>query len=90
MSHHRLERPEPVPNEEWFEAIRAAITHEVDPYGSQRQMARALGISEKHVSHFVLGKTNGSPAMVGAMLNYLGITITVQPPEKKEDTDANG
>lgn len=45
---------------------------------SQAQMARDLGVSQRHLSYIVQGKSDPSMGLLGLMMAYLGLRIAIQ------------
>lgn len=61
-----------------LDGIKAAIRAELKADGcSQKDLARYLDISEKHVSQVLAGKAEGSPGLIRAMASAVGLTVRV-------------
>jgi transcriptional regulator with XRE-family HTH domain len=59
-------------------AMKARIRAELRADGAtQADLARHLGVSEKHVSAVLTGKQAGSPAFLEAMAHAVGLRLTV-------------
>lgn len=66
-------------------AVGQAITPRLEAMGkTQRQMAKELGLSEKHVSQILTGRVVGKFDTVSKLLGYVGLQYTITP---KEDSD---
>jgi transcriptional regulator with XRE-family HTH domain len=63
-----------------FAAIKAAIRAELATDGAtQADLARYLGVSQKHVSGVLTGRQPGSPRFIEAMAAAVGLTIGAAP-----------
>jgi len=57
------------------EAIRASLKADG---ATQADLARHLGVSQKHVSQVLSGRVPGSPAFIEAMAQACGLALTVE------------
>ncbi len=61
-----------------LDAIKAAIRAELKADGcTQKDLARYLGVSEKHVSQVLTGKAEGHLRLISRMAEAVGLTVTV-------------
>jgi len=59
-----------------LDAIKTAIRRELEADGcTQKDLARYLGISEKHVSGVLTGKVAGGLPLIERMAHAVGLTI---------------
>lgn len=57
--------------------VKAAIRTELAADGAtQADLARYLGVSQKHVSRVLNGRQPGSPGFIEAMAHACGLTLT--------------
>jgi transcriptional regulator with XRE-family HTH domain len=58
--------------------IKARIKDELRADGcTQKDLARYLGITEKHVSQVLKGRCAGSPQVIEDMAHAVGLSVTV-------------
>ena len=63
-----------------LDRIKAAIKRELHADGcTQADLARHLGLSQKHVSQVLSGHVPGSPRVIEDMAHACGLTIGVAP-----------
>ena len=63
-----------------LDLIKAAIRAELKADGAtQKDLARYLGITEKHVSQVLTGKVKGDPEMLLALAAAVGLSLEVVP-----------
>lgn len=59
-----------------IEELKAAVRAELEADGaSQADLARYLGVSQKHVSQVLSGKVTGSPRFLDAMAAAVGLDV---------------
>lgn len=60
--------------------MKAAIRAELKADGcTQKDLARYMGLSEKHVSQVLTGKVKGDPEMLMALAAAVGLSLEVVP-----------
>jgi transcriptional regulator with XRE-family HTH domain len=60
-------------------SVKAAIRDELAASGlSQRDLARYMGLSEKHVSQVLTGKAVGSLDVLARMAEAVGLVVTIE------------
>ena len=69
-----------------FAGVKEAIRRALRADGAtQADLARHLGVSQKHVSQVLSGKVPGSPAFIEAMAEACGLALTAEAAGRRDD-----